>query len=140
MEDLMPTSMTSVIARPYAGLDDEIRRIEREDDAEGPTGNRRLGAYLLRLVDDGDRRAAAVGRRAPRTLAEMRQRLAAVAATEEDLNRELDNPSEDWDQALRRTVLPQANGDTGGGICGGCGAYVDTLNGRYTCTLCDFSS
>ncbi|MEE1931432.1 hypothetical protein V1J52_25255 [Streptomyces sp. TRM 70351] len=56
---------------------------EREDGERGfepepgPDARyRALGAYLLCLVRDGDRRAAAAGRRAPRTVAEMRVRLA----------------------------------------------------------------
>ncbi|GAA3163597.1 hypothetical protein [Streptomyces ramulosus] len=76
--------MTAILAptptRTRAGLDDEIDRIEREDDADGPTGrDRQLGAHLLHLVREGDRRAAAAGRRAPRTLAEMRTRLTTTS-------------------------------------------------------------
>lgn len=96
----MTASMTSVISRPRSGMvvdDIALRRLHAE------VQHRRRTADAL----------ICESRRAPRTLAAMRDRLPLppVAATEEDLNKELDNPAEDWDQAVPRTVLPQAAGD-----------------------------
>ncbi|WP_346094390.1 hypothetical protein [Streptomyces olivaceiscleroticus] len=67
----MNTSMTAVITRPRAGVVDDIERDFEPDDA--------FTALLAQLRADGDRRAAAAGRRAPRTVAEMLARQRAVA-------------------------------------------------------------
>ncbi|MEU5013336.1 hypothetical protein AB0G35_24160 [Streptomyces sp. NPDC021749] len=111
MEDLMAISMAPVITRPNTGVVDEaaLRRLHAEV------------RHRLRTADA----LISASRRAPRTLDEMRDRLPLppVAATEEDLNKELDNPAEDWDQAVPRTVLPRAAGNdifrwalVGGGV------------------------
>ncbi|MGA5564308.1 hypothetical protein ACPCUV_24525 [Streptomyces platensis] len=119
----MTASMTSVLDRPTAGLKEVIDDIERED-GNKPEGSSlrihhpakirtgaevRLADELLRRVRSVDAQTP-VSRRAPRTLQEMRARLShpAVAATEDDLNKELDNPADDWDQAVPRPVLPRA--------------------------------
>lgn len=128
----MTASMTPVLDRPSAGLQEEIDRIEREDGNEPDGGFRCLGTWGLRRTQTVDalhrlhaevhhrRRTAdahiTASRRAPRTLDAMRDRLPLhlppVAATEDDLNRELDNPAEDWDQfaADPHTTLPQTAG------------------------------
>ncbi|WP_158795091.1 hypothetical protein [Streptomyces sp. NRRL S-337] len=121
----MTASMTSVLDRPSAGLQEEIDRIEREDgnEPEGADELDRLHAEVRHRLRTADARITA-SRRAPRTLDAMRDRLPLppVAATEEDLNRELDNPAEDWDQAVPHTVLPQAAADGGRIACIGGGA------------------
>ncbi|GAA2330245.1 hypothetical protein Scani_34190 [Streptomyces caniferus] len=119
-------SIACVITAPTGGAIDDI---ERDDDSRGYEAEdavRRLDAWRARRAQSTEaldrlhaevrhrRRTAdariAGSRRAPRTLDEMRDRLPLppVAATEEDLNRELDNPAEDWDQALSPTVLPKS--------------------------------
>ncbi|MCF3143752.1 hypothetical protein [Streptomyces platensis] len=138
----MSTSMASVITRPRSGLWDEIKRTERSDDRgyerDETDTSQRLATWkadrakateaLARLHAEVQhrRRTADAGisesQRVPRTLDAMRDRLPLslppVAATEDDLNRELDNPAEDWAQAVPHTVLPQAaayGARTGGG-------------------------
>ncbi|PJE97158.1 hypothetical protein CUT44_14360 [Streptomyces carminius] len=65
----MTVILTRGPARPQAGL---IQDLEHEDN------HRRLGAELLRRVREADVRIPAE-RRAPRTVAQMRARLAAAA-------------------------------------------------------------
>lgn len=117
----MNASMTSVLARPRAGLQEEIERIEGEDGTkpDGSLRPRRTATSRSRTHDEARlntellRRARADAsitsvRRAPCTVVEMPARLAAATgATEDDLNRDLDNPA-DWDETVARTVLPQA--------------------------------
>ncbi|MCZ1012660.1 hypothetical protein [Streptomyces lydicus] len=126
-------SIACVITAPTGGAIDDI---ERDDDSRGYEAEdavRRLDAWRARRAQSTEaldrlhaevrhrRRTAdariAVSRRAPRTLDEMRDRLPLplppVAATEEDLNRELDTPAEDWDQALSPAVLPEGATRTG---------------------------
>ncbi|MFP8886811.1 hypothetical protein [Streptomyces mangrovi] len=75
--------MTAILAhrpRPQAGV---IEDIEREDDRRGyerdeTDNHHRLGAELLHRVRSADARIPAE-RRVPRTVAEMRARLAAAA-------------------------------------------------------------
>jgi hypothetical protein len=69
------TSMTRTFPRPKAGAIDDI---EREDNLSGLEPDDNLAAFhaiVRHLVADGDRRAAATGHRAPRTLDAMRDRL-----------------------------------------------------------------
>ncbi|MER7048926.1 hypothetical protein [Streptomyces jumonjinensis] len=57
---------------PRAGTIDDI---ESEDDRRGLEPDDDFYSLIQRLVADGDRRAASLGRSAPRTAAEMRARL-----------------------------------------------------------------
>ncbi|MGW2416045.1 hypothetical protein ACWCV5_28295 [Streptomyces tubercidicus] len=107
----MTASMTSVLDRPSAGLREVLDDIEREDGNE-PGGH--APWYSARICASAHVRLAATRipsfRRAPRPVQEVCAPLLPrpLAATEEDLNRELDNPAEDWDQAVPRPVLPRA--------------------------------
>ncbi|MFJ9634935.1 hypothetical protein ACIRU8_45320 [Streptomyces sp. NPDC101175] len=62
----------------------QIMTRPRPDEAEPEGANRRLGQHLLDVVRRQDA-AVPAGRRAPRTVAEMRARLAAVSAAQEDV-------------------------------------------------------
>ncbi|MFE6743881.1 hypothetical protein [Streptomyces tubercidicus] len=131
----MSTSMASAITRPRSGLREVIKRTERDDDrgyerdetdayqclAAWKADRAKATDALARLHAEVQhrRRTADAGisdaRRAPRTLDEMQDRLPLplppVAATEDDLNRDLDNPSDDWDLAVLPAVLPREAGD-----------------------------
>ncbi|MGD9482877.1 hypothetical protein WDH52_06380 [Streptomyces sp. TRM70308] len=78
----LPERVPGRTLRASASLADTARELEREDDARGYEPEDRAaacGALLLRLLDEGDRRAAAAGRTVPRTAGQMRARLAAAA-------------------------------------------------------------
>ncbi|WJY43231.1 hypothetical protein QT196_38890 (plasmid) [Streptomyces sp. P9-2B-2] len=158
----MSTSMASTITRPRSGLREVIKRTERDDDrgyerdetdayqclAAWKADRAKATDALARLHTEVQHRRRTAdaripdSRRAPRTLDSMRDRLplplSPVAATEEDLNRELDNPAEDWDQAVPRTVLPQAAGDEHLG--GGSLETSRSVTSEVTCPFCSESN
>ncbi|GLW19701.1 hypothetical protein Stsp01_64440 [Streptomyces sp. NBRC 13847] len=116
----MTASMTSVLARPRAGLQEVEREGGNKPEGAAPrlrhaakirtSAEVRLGTELLSRVRSADAQIP-VSRRVPRTVAEMRARIdAAHGATEDDLNRDLDNPSDDWDLTVLPAVLPRAAG------------------------------